>query len=134
MRSHGWPYPFEERPWDGIRTFLAGMALQYSNFRYLVDIADSVTATGSEMRLAGCTSMHDLIVVPRPIGDPPFDAVVVRAPGSIHPPADRHVLIEHLACTGRNERIERPAAEAVPLFWRFMIEKFGIEPGEDFAG
>jgi hypothetical protein len=24
--------------------------------------------------------------------------------------------------------IERPAAEAVPLFWRFMIEKYGVHP------
>jgi hypothetical protein len=31
--------------------------------------------------------------------------------------------------TGRSNRIERPVDEAVPLFWRFMIEKFGVGPG-----
>jgi hypothetical protein len=36
------------------------------------------------------------------------------------------VLIEHLTSTGHDERIERPASEAVPLFWRFAIEKFGL--------
>jgi hypothetical protein len=25
-------------------------------------------------------------------------------------------------------RIERPVVEAVPLFWRFMIEKYGVAP------
>jgi hypothetical protein len=32
--------------------------------------------------------------------------------------------------TDRNDRIGRPVADAVPLFWRFMIEKFGVEPGD----
>jgi hypothetical protein len=30
--------------------------------------------------------------------------------------------------TGYDDRIERPASDAVPLFWRFMIEKFGVQP------
>jgi hypothetical protein len=36
----------------------------------------------------------------------------------------------HLSLTGRNDRIERPIAEAIPLFWRFVIEKFGITPDD----
>jgi hypothetical protein len=42
--------------------------------------------------------------------------------------SDGCVLIEHLSITGRNDRIERPVAEAVPLFWRFLVEKFGVDP------
>jgi hypothetical protein len=38
------------------------------------------------------------------------------------------VLIELLSCTGRDDRIERPAREAVLLFWRFVIEKYGVHP------
>jgi hypothetical protein len=72
--------------------------------------------------------MHDLIVVPKPIAEPPYGVVAVRAPNSIHPPRDNHVLIEHLSVTGHDDRIERPAADAVPLFRRFMIEKFGVQP------
>ncbi len=30
--------------------------------------------------------------------------------------------------TGHDDQIARPVAEAVPLFWRFMIEKFGVDP------
>ena len=42
--------------------------------------------------------------------------------GYLRPPAQR---VTH---TGRNDCIERPATEAVGLFWRFMIEKFGVHP------
>jgi hypothetical protein len=74
--------------------------------------------------------MHDLIVVALPLPEPPFDVIAVRAPGSLREPPSGEVLIEHLAPTGRDERISRPAAEAVPLFWRFVIEKFGLHlPG-----
>ncbi|SDS81377.1 hypothetical protein SAMN04515669_1995 [Jiangella sp. DSM 45060] len=38
------------------------------------------------------------------------------------------MVIEEQSVTGHDDIIERPAAEAVPLFWRFMIEKFGIAP------
>jgi len=33
-----------------------------------------------------------------------------------------------MSVTGHNDRIERPVADAVPLFWRFMIAKYGVEP------
>jgi hypothetical protein len=65
--------------------------------------------------------MTDLIVTSRPISEPPLDVVTVRhAHGSI--------VIEHVTHTGRNDRIERPARDGVALFWRFMIEKFGVHP------
>jgi hypothetical protein len=63
-----------------------------------------------------------------PIPEPPYDVVAVRAPGSLHPPGNGQVLIEHLACTGHNDRVERPASDAVKLFWRFVIEKYGVHP------
>ncbi|MFC7597545.1 hypothetical protein ACFQU3_19675 [Terrabacter sp. GCM10028922] len=72
--------------------------------------------------------MHDLIVVAAPIPEPPYGVVAVRAPGSPRRPREGHVLIEHLSVTGHDDKIERPVAEAVPLFWRFMIEKFGVAP------
>ena len=70
--------------------------------------------------------MHNRLVAPRPATTPPFGVVVVRAPGSPHPPPDGCVLIEHLSDTGNNDRIERRADQALPLFRRSMVEKFGI--------
>jgi hypothetical protein len=46
----------------------------------------------------------------------------------VRPPAAEKVVIESCSLTGRIDRIERPVAETVPLFWRFMIEKFGVPP------
>ena len=91
-------------------------------------IVDSVVRSNATERLAARTAMHDLIVVVTPIPDPPYEVVAVRAPGSLRPPRANHLLIEHLSVTGHDDRLERPVDDAVPLFWRFMIEKFGIAP------
>ncbi|WP_143162975.1 hypothetical protein [Couchioplanes caeruleus] len=105
------------------------MADRYSQFRHMSDIVKSVLASDQTEALAACTSMHDLIVVPTPIPEPPYGVVAVRAPGSLREPGNGLVRIEHLSVTGHNDAIERPVADAVPLFWRFMIEKFGVDPG-----
>jgi hypothetical protein len=53
--------------------------------------------------------------------------VFVRAPNTpVSRAQPEHVLIEHVSLTGHDDRIERPAVDAVPLFWRFMSEKFGV--------
>jgi hypothetical protein len=128
MATMGWPYPFRAVGWEDISAFLGDMAARHARFGHMAAIADSVIATRTTSLLAGCTSMHDLVVVSTPIPDPPYDVIIVRAPSSIHPPGDGHVLIEHLSCTGRNDRIEHLVIEAVPLFWRFVIEKYGVHP------
>jgi hypothetical protein len=119
---------FTPRPWQEIRDFLASMTGRDARFAYLVEIVDSVLASGQSAALCATTSMHDLIVARTPLPEPPFDVIAVRAPGSVRPSAEGRVLIEHLSLTGRNDRIERPEAEAIPLFWRFVIEKFGVVP------
>ncbi|WP_306204059.1 hypothetical protein [Actinoplanes sp. RD1] len=129
MGTHGWAYPFEQYSWETIDVFLGGMADRYAEFQHMSDIVTSVVASGRTGALAACTSMHDLIVVATPIPEPPYGVVAVRAPGSLREPADGMVRIEHHAVTGHDEVIERPVADAVPLFWRFMIEKFGVGPG-----
>ena len=136
VKTLGWPYPFDARPWSEIDTFLGGVADAYEHFRHMADIVRSVRTSGHEAELAGLTSMHDLLVVATPVPDLPYDCIAVRAPGSLHRPPAGYVRIEHLAVSGRNDSIDRPVAEAVPLFWRFVWEKFGVSaaartrPGE----
>jgi hypothetical protein len=36
--------------------------------------------------------------------------------------------VEHLSSTGFNDSIDRPPSDAVRLFWRFALEKYGITP------
>jgi hypothetical protein len=129
MTTHGWLHPFEPYPWTEIAGFLGGMADRHPEFRHMSDIVRSVLASGRTGALAAQTSMHDLIVVPTPIPAPPYGVVAVRAPGSLREPPTGQVRIEHLSATGDDEVIERPVAEAVPLFWHFMTVKFGVRAG-----
>ena len=124
----GWPHAFVEKDWAEVHDRFATAFARYPGGAYLVEIIDSVVSNGFGSKLAVTTSMHDLLIVDRPIPAPPLDVVIVRAPTSIHPPSEGNVLIEYVAVSNRNTAVERPAAEAVPLFWRFMQEKFGIHP------
>lgn len=95
----------------------------------LMEVIDSVRECGGQERLAGIWTLNGLVVTPLPIpADPPIQEVIVSLPGMGWGPTGDEVLIEHRAISGHDDRIVRPAAEAVPLFWRFMIEKFGIAP------
>lgn len=126
----GWPYPFRPQPWEELDREFASVAAAHPDFGHSSAIVKSVREVGAEQDLAAFTSMHDLMVRSTPLPEPPYDLVAVHAPNSIAKVPPGTVLIEHLSVTGRNDRIERPVADAVPLFWRFMIEKFGIEPGK----
>jgi hypothetical protein len=126
VRTLGWPYPFRARPWPELADRFHDLVARHADFRHLADIVDSVWASDAVALLAGCTSMHDLLVVAEPVPDPPYDVIAVRSPSSKIFVRPRQVLIEHVAVTGRNDRIERPTTEAVPLFWLFVAEKFGI--------
>lgn len=131
MRTLGQTRPFIELPWSEIAEFLGGIAAEHPEFDHMQRIAESVIVEQADDLLAGCTSMHDIFVVSRPIPDAPYDVVAVRAPNSLMTPARGSVRIEHLAITGRNDVIERPIEQTLPLFWRFMIEKFGVHPSRD---
>ena len=124
----GWPYPFRQRPWDAIDAEFAAFADEHAEFHHMSAIVKSVRSVGAEDALAAFTSMYDLMVVAQPIPELPYDLVAVRAPSSMPSPSQGRVLIEHLSVTGHDDRIERPVDDAVPLFWRFMIEKFGVDP------
>ncbi|WP_432847989.1 hypothetical protein ACQPXB_44545 [Amycolatopsis sp. CA-161197] len=126
--SRAFPYPFREVPWPEIAVRFREMGDRHPEFAHMADIVDSVLECDGASRLAGLTSMHDLIVTPRPVPDRlPVEVVVVRSPSSGFVGAGG-VFIEHRSYTGYDDRIYRPSSEAVPLFWRFMIEKFAVAP------
>jgi hypothetical protein len=128
MKSGAWPYPFREVAWDQIAVKFTAMATRHPRFQHMADIVDSVLACDGPSRLAALTAMHDLVVTSRPVpSQPPIEVVVVHSPSSGLVGAGA-VFIEHRSITGHDDRITRPSADAVPLFWRFMIEKFGVPP------
>ena len=128
MLTHGSTIPFQPEPWQEISAFLSQMAARHPQYAHMAAVADSVIASGVAGQLAGTTSMHDILVVTVPPPDPPYDLIAVRAPSSVRNPSPEQVIIEHRSCTGHNDLIERPATEAVRLFWRFVIIKYGIHP------
>ncbi|MCW2749899.1 MAG: hypothetical protein JWR83_1009, partial [Aeromicrobium sp.] len=66
------------------------------------------------------TSMWDVLMRPAGLsGEPPFDVLRIS-------PSFLGIIIRHQSTTGLDDTITRPAPDAVPLFWRFMSEKFGI--------
>lgn len=95
----------------------------------MVDIALSVIDSRSQDLLAGCTSLHDIWVAPKPLPEPPSAVVHVRAPDW-----RGEVVISHESASGSLESISRPPEAAVALFWGFIVEKFGLKllnpPGE----
>ena len=103
------------------------MMARYPEFTHMSAIVTSVLQSDGTSTLAGCTSMHDLYVVATPIPTH-WSAVQVCAPNTTFLKRGM-VRIEHLSAGGRLERIERPVADSVPLFWRFIKEKFGVERG-----
>jgi len=128
VRTEGWRYPITPRPWSELHAFYEKLADTYPEFTYLRLIVESVEKSGRTDALGAITSMHDLVVVDTPVAEPPIEVIIVRAPGSLHPPRAGNVRIEHRSHTGRNNEIERPEADAVRLFWRFVNEKWGVQP------
>ena len=124
--AHGWRYEIIERDWSEVRATLEVVDWHDDDGQYLLDVIDSVLEVGADEVLALSTSMHDLMVAPRPVSSPPLDVVVVAAPGSGRSHAAGTVRIDHIAVNGPNTEIERPADQAVPLFWRVLWEEFGI--------
>lgn len=126
MAGLGWQPPFRPRPWAEVRAFVGAAWGEHNGGAYLVEIIDSVTDRGADEVLAVTTSMHDLLVTLRPVAEAPVDVVAVRAPNSMRSARPGMVRIEYLGGTGRDTLVERPPGEAVPLFWRFLREEFGI--------
>jgi hypothetical protein len=125
VRTFGQTTPLNERSWEElVRDWSA--RLDGAPIGHMVAIIESVIESGCTSHLVAASSMYDLIVAERPIPEPPCTVVIVRSPVSVKPPAQGMVVIEHTSLTGRTDRIERPVAEAVPLFWRFMAEKLGV--------
>jgi len=126
VKTRGFPYEFVPQPWGALRAEVAEMAGAYAALAYLNDLVGSITESSHKESLAGNLWMFDLAVAASPISSVPVELIVVRSPGSVHATAPGLIRIEHLSVSGRNDRIDRPADQVVPLFWRFAAEKFGV--------
>jgi hypothetical protein len=76
----GWWSRFLGRSWTQVREFEDGVWADTNGGQYIVAIIDSVLANEATDVLAVTTSMHDLVVVARPVPDPPMDVLILRSP------------------------------------------------------
>lgn len=120
-------YTFPVHPWSDTIAFYERLMDDGATFvAPMLAVARSVVDEGAEGRIGGHTSMHDLVVTSLPVGAEPFDHVrVAILPGS------EKVRIGHFSGVGQDDEIERPTSEILPLFWRVMIEKYGVHPARD---
>ncbi|GLZ29645.1 hypothetical protein Lesp02_18350 [Lentzea sp. NBRC 105346] len=88
----------------------------------MAHLCDSVLDSGVADLLFVNTSMHDLLVADREPENWTGAGVV-----QVHLLPDL-VRIHHLSTTGRREQIDADPERIVGLFWRFVMEKFGIRP------
>jgi hypothetical protein len=123
VRTLGWRHPFIEKDFFEVREWLVPIV---GDDAPTVRVLDSAIASRLNEHLALTTSMHDLLFTARPIGDPPYDLVIVRSIGSPRRTPLGKVRIETLTHNGKNTDIVRDESETVALFWRFMREKYGL--------
>jgi hypothetical protein len=120
------PDEFHVMTWTEIGARADEIAALGPQFRYLTDLVASIRRSGVDDQLAASYSMMDLRVTDAPVHEPPVEYILVRAPNSTPSPPPGMIRIEHQTSSGRNDAIDRPYDETVPLFWRFIREKFGV--------
>lgn len=125
MTGFGWHYPLRDQGWADTRTHLEQVNWLPGQAEHLYALIDSVLASGADALLAVSTSMHDLLIAPKPLRESAVDVVRVCAPS--HPNlADGMVRIMFVGVDSRITKIEQPVSETVRLFWQFLDTEFGI--------
>ena len=117
MRTLGHPYDFTPQSWDEL-----AVESESGIHFYARPIIESIRHSNVADQLAGALWQGGLAVAAVPLSGPPIELLRVSAP------CPGIVRILHQTHTGRNDEIDRPASDAVALFWRFTIEKFGVNP------
>ena len=119
-------HEFRSEPWDSLQARAEDLATSGPGFDHLPILIRSIRESGVDHMLAAHFAMSDLNVTSITVAGPPVERIVVLRPTS--PSGLESVRIEHRSVSGRDDSVERHASDAVPLFWRFVWEKFGITP------
>lgn len=131
--------PFPARSWPEAEVFYSDLVEAGAKFvKPTLAIVRSVIFEDGAAKLSGYTSMHTLVVTSTPVKEWPDVLRVELMPGSsaVKITHDKFVRAPRSglpdAWTAQpGDSVTRGAGQAVPLFWRFCIEKFGVHPGRD---
>ena len=116
--------PFRARPWQESLDRYFDLASLHPEHLAMVEIIDSVVRSDVADRLAGNYTIGGLHVADVERCEPPYSVITVET--QIRGRSTRVIGVWHVSSSGLREEIVVPADSAVPLFWRFMIEKFGF--------
>lgn len=122
----GWPWPWKRQAWPDLAVEYRALLAEMPTIAPVLAVIESVIENKMVNRLTASTSLRDLVVTLDPPSDPPIDVIIVRSLVSVKPSLAGDVTIEHVATSGRTESITRPEADVLPLFWRFVFEKYGL--------
>lgn len=122
----GWPWPWTRQPWAALAAEYRELVTELPAIAPVLAVIESVIENGMEDRLTASTALRDLLVTTEPPSDPPIDVIIVRSVMSMKPSREGEVTIEHVASSGLTESITRPDTNVLPLFWRFVAEKYGL--------
>lgn len=112
--------------WEALAAEYRELVTELPEIAPVLAVIESVIENGMEDHLTASTSLRDLMVTTEPPSDPPIDVIIVRSVVSMKPWRQGEVTIEHIATSGLTESITRPDTDVLPLFWRFVLEKYGL--------
>ena len=133
MESLEWPYvPAGDsswtKGWDWVGgewrdRYLTGPLA--ADHQYVVEIVDSVVASGVSDRLLVSTSMHDLVIAPAQPEPGLQESIVVVSPAN-YPLLHGHMGLAFHSNQRRWVYCQYRIEDAVEAFWDLVGEKFGI--------
>ena len=134
MSRKGWRYPVRPTPWPELRAWYHTVIDDYPDFWYLIEIVRSIETSGVADRLGAFTSMYDLRVAIPPFDEVPVEVICVGDPLNVSVPqvpgSARICFLGHAGLVGD---VVCSPGEAVPIFWRFVREQFGLERGAGWS-
>lgn len=119
------PQQFRQVPWQELFAhYEEALSRGFSHAEPALTVARSIVDEGCGDQIVGHPSLYGLILTTVPVSTSPDWLRVSAVPGG-------KVRVEHHKFEGPGDDIERPADELLALFWRFVIEKWGIHPERD---
>ena len=114
---------FPARPWHQVVAHFADLPDWAEPLRQIVAAAVHGGAPG---RLDAFTSMHELLVAPADRAPGPVEHLRITL--FVGEPGRDRVRIRHHTAAGHDDEVTVDSADGPRLLWRFVIEKFGLQP------
>lgn len=116
---------FHARRWTELADHYWRRSESQPDLPAIVEIIESLIASDAQTLLVANWTIGGFNVAYTDEIEPPYTVIAV----SVIPASSTAAVVEirHVSGSGLVETVVRPVDEAVPLLWRFVREKYGIE-------